>query len=750
MDYITFDIETTYGASHGRIGNRWDKTFGLCSIGYKWGQGKYHAEYTVNRDCNNIMVGTRPEQGLPFPELHDIKYLVGHNIKFDLLWYWDHPEIIKFFKNGGRIWDTMYAEYLLSGQFYNMHNKHKGMKISLKDTAKRRGCKFQKLDIVAAMWDEGIRTEDIPKDILLEYQKYDVLTTEEVFKEQVKQAQEQNQVIQIQQRMEGLIATTEMEFNGMYIDQDVAKKQQEELEGKIKELSKELDKSIPELPEGCEFKWSSWRNVSALLFGGALKYIGKEYSLDKNGAKQYFKYKIKKELTDKFGNPLRYKSGKNKGKIKTKMYNIPDLKRGAKTRNCILTFVLPGVTEPKENWKSNSAPGYYSTGAEIMQELSDKGVSIAKNITKLKGFVKDLGTYYQRSTVTKSGKEIKTGMLTNIQEDGCVHGSLNHAVTVTGRLSSSSPNLQNIPKEGKSHVKKCFSSRFCNGVVAEADYSQLEVVCKGVLSGDKNLLQALQDGVDEHCEWLSFATGVPYDTVIKYCKKDKDPVWIKKRQAIKKLTFAEKYGAGISKLAINSGLSADVVKEAMKARKIKYPDMYKFDEDVEAEINKTRTVTTLRTDAGYQKAIGYYRSPTNTIFHFLEDESLAWQQDKGIFTSFQTTCIKNYPSQGLGGEIMQVQAGRVIRKLYELGLRDKIKLVNTVHDSMYIDCINEDVALRYLPAIGGLLEDVSMYFNLLYDTVSWNTPFPMTIDYGKNIMQTDKPIKERTQEWVLR
>ena len=121
-------------------------------------------------------------------------------------------------------------------------------------------------------------------------------------------------------------------------------------------------------------------------------------------------------------------------------------------------------------------------------------------------------------------------MLTNIQPDGCVHGSLNHTVTVTTRLSSSNPNLQNIPKKGKSDVKKTFTSRFPEGVVCEADYSQLEVVCRGVLSGDEVMLQALQDGIDEHCEWLSFTSGLPYDTIYDYCKIQKIEEWIKKRQ----------------------------------------------------------------------------------------------------------------------------------------------------------------------------------------------------------------------------
>ena len=339
-------------------------------------------------------------------------------------------------------------------------------------------------------------------------------------------------------------------------------------------------------------------------------------------------------------------------------------------------------------------------------------------------------------------------MLTCVQYDGCVHGELNHAITVTTRLSGSNPNLQNIPKEGKSDVKKTFISRFKDGVVAEIDYRQLEVVCKAVLSGDENLMEALRNKLDQHCEWLGFATNLPYDEVLHRCKVLKDPVWIKKRQDIKSLTFSEAYGAGIAHMAEQAKLPADVVKAAMNRRKEKYPKLYEFDDKVMESVQSTRRITNMRTEGGYQRAVGYYKSPTCTLFHFLEGESLPWQQDQGIHTAFQPTRIKNYPPQGLGGEVMQVQNGRLVRELFKYGLRDKIKMINTVHDSVYLDFYDEETALKYLPAIAGLLEDVSMYFSLLYTDVAWTAEFPVDVDYGDNIMEVNNTVKERSTEWI--
>lgn len=431
MDYLVYDIETTYGSSNGRVGNRWDEEFGLCSIGYKFGKGEYNDYYTVSLD-GDVRRGLRPDDGLPFPDLSGVALLVGHNIKFDLLWYWDHPELIKFLERGGKIWDTMYAEYLLSAQFYTQHS-HGNMGISLKKCAIRRKLKHNKLDVVAALWDEGVRTEDIAESILLEYQKGDVLTTEELFLTQVKQAREQGQVIQIQQRMEGLLATTEIEYNGMYIDQEVAAEQQVDLEVKIDGLQKALEKHIPELPDGCEFKWTSWKQVSALVFGGDLKYEGREYSLDENGELQYYQMDATELIYDDDGTPAAYKGGKRKGELKTRKIKVPDYDRGAKTRKCAKYFALPRMTPPHASWKS-SEEGYWSTAEPVMLKLKERGLSLVDDFLSLSGANKDLGTYYQRFNRGKY-----TGMLTNIQPDGNVHGSLNHSITVTTRLSSSNP-----------------------------------------------------------------------------------------------------------------------------------------------------------------------------------------------------------------------------------------------------------------------------------------------------------------------
>lgn len=323
----------------------------------------------------------------------------------------------------------------------------------------------------------------------------------------------------------------------------------------------------------------------------------------------------------------------------------------------------------------------------------------------------------------------------------------------------------------KGDVKKTFISRFSQGVIAELDYSQLEVVCQGVNSMDHALLQALIDGVCFHCEWAAFMTGEAYSDVYQWAKVAADPTWVLNRQNAKPVGFGENYGAGVPALVEASGIqdelapdgslirsAADIITDAINIRKKKYHRLYQFHEDVQKEVEGSRVQTRMRTEHKYQRCVGYYRSVTGTVYHFLENEAPKFKQDQGIMTAFSPTTIKNYPSQGLGGEIMQTMMGLVWRQLVKHRVRDKIKLVLTVHDSLYPDCINAEVAKEYLPKIASVLEMVCWYFNQCFPKVNWNTPFPVTAEYGQNIKEVGAKegvssdlrgmITERDYEWV--
>ncbi|RZI38321.1 DNA polymerase A family protein, partial [Herbaspirillum sp. HC18] len=133
------------------------------------------------------------------------------------------------------------------------------------------------------------------------------------------------------------------------------------------------------------------------------------------------------------------------------------------------------------------------TSGDIIVELALRNVPCIKALRSKQKLDKEIGTYY----VKKDAKGELSGMLTCVQRhDHFIHHKLNHTSTVTSRLSSSDPNGQNLPRGDKSEVKAMFVSRFGDdGECIEADYSQLEVVVQGVLSGDEQLCEDLRNRV---------------------------------------------------------------------------------------------------------------------------------------------------------------------------------------------------------------------------------------------------------------
>src|SRR5690606_27860698 len=135
--------------------------------------------------------------------------------------------------------------------------------------------------------------------------------------------------------------------------------------------------------------------------------------------------------------------------------------------------------------------------------------------------------------------------------------SINMTSTVTGRFSSSNPNLQNIPKGSTSKIKSVFKSRFKNGKIVQSDFTSLEVYIQAMLTGDKQLISDLRAGLDMHCARLSTVENMPYKEVYELCKGDNaKPEWDKKRDAIKVFSFRRAYGAGAP--AIAAGLKVPV------------------------------------------------------------------------------------------------------------------------------------------------------------------------------------------------
>ena len=253
--YLVIDLETTTVNKYKRVANPFIEENHVVLPGLR----DYKGRTTIPPQYLN----TKAEMKLP--SLDDYDVIVGHNIKFDLLHMWQDPNLKRFFKRGGRIWDTMVAEYFLSG-----HVVRVGTGAGLDAVSASYGGTIHKLDEVKDAWAKGLDTTQIPHKTLAKYLEGDLLNTELIFKAQIPRAIEQRQLVSMDLKMDSILCTTEMEFNGLFINRQLALEQEKHLLVETAELKKSLQGYIPQqIPESVRkhFNWGSLKHLGALFFG---------------------------------------------------------------------------------------------------------------------------------------------------------------------------------------------------------------------------------------------------------------------------------------------------------------------------------------------------------------------------------------------------------------------------------------------------------------------------------------------------
>lgn len=342
-------------------------------------------------------------------------------------------------------------------------------------------------------------------------------------------------------------------------------------------------------------------------------------------------------------------------------------------------------------------------------------------------------------TVNEKGE--RKGMLTCVRTDThIVNHSLNHTSTVTGRLSSSNPNLQNIPRGDHSEVKKMFKSRFGDdGAMVEADYSQLEVVVQGVLSQDPQLCEDLRNKVDFHCKRVAAKEGVTYEDALRWCKDENDPnykEWKPKRTAAKYFSFQRAYGAGAAAISADTGIPLEDVHALIEAEERMYPGVIRFNEAVEKAVQESAKAFYDPARGGTFRR-GYWVAPTGTRYGWRSWEAPSFLQQRGVTDSFSPPEMKNYPVQGTGGEMVQIILGILFREFIKRGWwsgrNGKALLVNTVHDCYWADTIKELVS-----EVGGLIKQVMETIPEVYNrefNMDITVPFPCEVEHGPNMYE---------------
>lgn len=696
--YAVYDIETSIYESCGRKANPFDKRNYIVSHGVKYSDGTYRLTHTDD--------GT----DLPKGWLDGVKCIVGVNLKFDLLYMWDDPEVKAFFKRGGRIYDCQYSRYLLTAQ------QHKWP--SMNEMAAIYGGS-QKEDKIKEYWQAGVQTIDIPKHELLDYLKDDLDNTEIIFKGLVEESKQKKMTKTIKHHMDGLLATVEMEYNGLYIDMDAANKNMKILQDDISGIEAKLKEWEPKLPDGCEFNWGSGQHLSALLFGGCIPCITKEPVLDENGEQVYFFKTQVQTVKDARGNPVTYKTGKRAGEIKTRQVKVPDKNR-PKYRKVTRKVYIEGTAKPRPEWEL-AKEGVYKTDAKVIKALAEEGNPFAKDLLTWKKYVKDLGTYYM-----KDGK----GMLMMVQEDGLIHHSLNNVQTETGRLSSSKPNLQNCPRGNTSNVREMFCSRFGDdGVVAEIDYSQLEVVVQAFLTKDKNMIRDVNDKVDFHCKRLAYKLHEPYEDVLYKAKVEKDPWYDLQRTLAKGFSFQRAFGAGKKAIAASTGMDEDEVQKLIDVEDSLYPNVNKYNAWVASTVERTAKPINETTPNGHRRHMGWHPAPTGKRYSFKTYDAPEFMEKT---TSFLPTEQKNYSVQGSAGEMVLITAGILWRRFVSTGnYGGKALLINTVHDCIWFD-IHKDVLNEVIKDAEYIMTGIPRHYKRIFG-IDVPVVFRVDSEVGKNM-----------------
>ena len=297
------------------------------------------------------------------------------------------------------------------------------------------------------------------------------------------------------------------------------------------------------------------------------------------------------------------------------------------------------VDKPKK-----TKTGQYVTSEEVLQQLRSKA-PIVDHILEHRGLKKLLGTY-----VDALPKLINP-------HTGHIHTSFNQAVTATGRLSSSDPNLQNIPVRGEDgkEIRKCFIPE-PGCLFFSADYSQIELRVMAHLSGDKNMIEAFREGYDIHAA-----------TAARIYKEDINDVTRDQRTKAKRANFGIIYGITVFGLAERLEISRDEAKQLIDGYFETFPQVHDYMEKAKQ----------LAREHGYAE----------TFFHrrrYLPDIT----SHNATVRNFAERNAINAPIQGSAADIIKIAMIRIYERFRREGI--KSKMILQVHDELNFSVLPEE------------------------------------------------------------
>lgn len=290
----------------------------------------------------------------------------------------------------------------------------------------------------------------------------------------------------------------------------------------------------------------------------------------------------------------------------------------------------------------------YSTAADVLEKLAPD-YPIVSDILEYRGLAKLKSTYAD-------------GLAAYIDEGGRIHSTFNQTITATGRISSTEPNLQNIPMrmELGRRIRKVFVP-MDGYLFMDADYSQIELRVLAHMSGDKQLIEAYKMDEDIHRITASKVFHTPFEEVTDL-----------QRRNAKAVNFGIVYGISSFGLSQDLSISKKEAAEYIEQYFETYPDVKKFLDTAVEDAKKNGYVTTMY---GRRRPI-----PELSSGNFMQ-------------RSFGERVAMNSPIQGTAADIMKIAMIRVWERLHAEGLQSR--LILQVHDELLIETlVNEEEQVR--------------------------------------------------------
>ena len=671
----TVDVETSWQKNEngGYDPSPFHEDNILVSVGLNsyWGDEYYFTNHSerIDEGCFHKIQETLDKTTL----------LVGHNIKFDLMWLLEAG-----FKYSGRVYDTMLGEYIL--------NKGIRKSLTLEMSCRRR--KIGSKDSAIKEWmDRGVSFENIPADVVEEYGKIDVQITRRLFDSQMADFKlEKNKHLLMTAKMmnEFLVVLSDMERNGININIEDLNSVEREFRAEFAYLKQKIDKIVYKQMGDTKINLSSPEQLSWLIYSIKPK-DKKEWckifniGIDKNTGKnkkrpQYSRLQFRNLVTDNTIPIFKTVAQqclhcKGKGVIKKIKKDGSPFKNYSKCPECDGEGYI--YTEMAKYAGFRQRP-------KSVYDVSESGfrtdkITLSKIAAEAEGEFKEfIDAVVRHNAVDTYLNTFVEGLKNFTNEKGFLHPKFMQAVTATGRLSSRDPNFQNQPRGKTFPIRKVVTSRFDGGKILEIDFAQLEFRTAVYLAQDKQGMEDIKNKIDVH-QYTADIIGVS-------------------RQDAKAHTFKPLYG----------GVTGT---EDEKRYYTKFLEKYK---DIKTWHDRLQS-----------EAIRYkrFKLPTGREYSFPYAERTPWGG------STYGTQIKNYPVQGFAtADIVPLACINIYKLMKDKGV--KSLLVNTVHDSIVADVYpgEEDVMSDiFNQGTADVIPALKQYYK-----IDFNVPLDTELKIGNN------------------